>query len=112
MKCKDCKKRIWKNWQPWCSAGLENDTQLYDYHKKCFRKHHYKEWIWFNPEKKVVIFNNQKVPESGWYTLVGHTKECESLPAEQLMFFAKGDIASALIMCEHDVKWELVAPYD
>lgn len=113
MKCHDCKKRIWGFWQTWCSAMLDNETKMYDYHKKCFRRNHYNEWKFFHPEEIVKVFSGEKIPQTGYYRMIEHNKNCDKvLQAEHSMFMVKGSEAHRPIACQHDVKWELIVPYD
>jgi len=112
LKCFDCRKRIWKQWQPWCSAELENDEQLYDYHKKCFKRNHYKEWKFFHPNEVIQILSGEKAPKTGWYAIADHNRWCDkTLQAENPMFMVKKDTAPKLMVCQHDVMWELMREY-
>ena len=112
-KCRDCKKRMW-NWQPKCEVMLEGEKFMYDYHKRCFKRNHYKEWKFFHPKDIIRIFNGQKVPKTGYYLMIEHRKDCDKiLNSEHVIFMVKGSEAHRPIACQHDVKWELISPsYD
>jgi len=111
-KCNGCKKRIF-SWQPQCSAGLEEDITMHDYHKKCFKRNHYKEWKFFFPEKIIRVFNGDKIPKTGYYAIVEHDKKCDKIMyTERLILMVKGDEAPKPMICQHDVQWECMKEYE
>lgn len=110
-KCKDCKKRIYL-WQTLCSAMLEGEKIMYDYHKPCFRTNHYKEWKFFFPEKVIQVFSGDKIPKTGRYEIVEHNTKCDKLMyTERSMLMTKGSEAHKPMICQHDVIWELIEEY-
>lgn len=112
MKCKDCNKRIWKNWQKWCSVQLEKEEQFYDYHKKCFKEHHYNKWSLFHPELVPTAFSGEKIPVTGFYKLTHHRETCDkALQAEHKLFLCKNSIAPHIIVCGHEVAWKCVGEF-
>ena len=111
-KCNGCKKRIF-SWQQQCSAGLEEDITMHDYHKKCFKRNHYKEWKFFFPEKIIRVFNGDKIPKTGYYAIVEHDKKCDKIMyTERLILMVKGDEAPKPLICQHDVQWECMKEYE
>lgn len=112
MKCKDCNKRIWKSWQKSCSVMLNKEEEMYDYHQRCFKYYHYKEWSLFEPDLVPKVFSGDKVKVTGYYSPVDHEKVCDKiLPAERSFFMIKGSLASKIIACGHDVSWKCIGEY-
>jgi len=110
-RCKDCNKRVWF-WQGWCFVMLEGEKKMNTYHNQCFKRNHYKEWKFFHPNEIIQILSGEKVPKTGYYIIADHNRWCDkALQAEYNMFMVKKDIAPKLIVCQHDVMWELSREY-
>lgn len=68
-----------------------------------------------NHTEEEIIKSGQVFKVDGFYKFAGHTSgdtvNCYVPDSAYFMLFRKGQIASKLASCEHEVCWKLIMPY-